>query len=639
MPDIFLSYSRDDLTTARRFAEGFEREGFSVWWDQTLRAGEVYDRVTEKALQDAKAVVVLWSKHSVESHWVRSEATQAQANGTLVPVMIEPCKRPIMFELMHTAELVHWKGDAGDPAWKSFLGDVRQFVKKDGAAISAAAGPPVVLKRRFGVGALAGAVAAVLVASGLGLLVLKHKPDDHPKEVTLAVLPFSNLSSDPEQEYFSDGLTEEILNQLAQIKDLQVTGRTSSFSFKGKNEDLRVIAGKLGVANLLEGSIRKDGNQLRITAQLINGKSGAHMWSHTYPRELKDIFTVQEEIARDVAQALSITLDVGDMSRAQGGTTNLEAYDAYLSARALNRDTSTFMSPQIIVALERAVALDPNYANAWATLATLYGSKSAKGLAAMSRALELAPQSQSIRLAAAGFSTSEHDWQARERQSRAALALAPTDYEANRGYAWFLMTVGRPKDSYVYWERAKRAEPLLAQPSLLLAASYGMAFDIAKSDAELEHAKSLDKDKSLYIPADIEHALLRRDQAALSNLLVEAPSPFELLRQGLANPSVALAGLRQLINDPANRSNSYVMITVAEIAAHLGDLHLALQAVTALSNLGFSSYIWQPGLTQVRQLPGFKDVVRDMKLVDYWRATGNWGDFCKPMGKDDFECH
>ncbi len=149
------------------------------------------------------------------------------------------------------------------------------------------------------------------------------------------MLPFANLSSDPEQEYFSDGLTEEILNQLAQIEGLAVTARTSSFSFKGKNEDVRAIGGKLGVGNLLEGSIRKEGKQLRITAQLVSSKDGAHIWSQAYNRELSGVFQLQEQIAKDVAQALSIKLDVGDTRRAKGGTTNLEAFDKYLRAGAL----------------------------------------------------------------------------------------------------------------------------------------------------------------------------------------------------------------------------------------------------------------------------------------------------------------
>src|SRR5437867_7370069 len=129
MPDIFLSYTREDQATAQRFAESFEAQGFSVWWDVTLRSGEAYDQVTEEALRTAKAVVVLWSKKSVVSRWVRAEATLADRNRTLVPAMIEPCERPIMFELTQTADLCHWQGEASDPAWRAFLADVRRFVQ------------------------------------------------------------------------------------------------------------------------------------------------------------------------------------------------------------------------------------------------------------------------------------------------------------------------------------------------------------------------------------------------------------------------------------------------------------------------------------------------------------------------------
>lgn len=132
-PDIFLSYNREDQATARRFAEAFAAEGFDVWWDVTLRSGEAYDEVTEAALRAAKAVVVLWSKRSVASRWVRAEATLGNRNGTLVPAMIEPCERPIMFELTQTAELSHWTGAADDKAWLAFLSDVRRFVHPPGA--------------------------------------------------------------------------------------------------------------------------------------------------------------------------------------------------------------------------------------------------------------------------------------------------------------------------------------------------------------------------------------------------------------------------------------------------------------------------------------------------------------------------
>lgn len=134
MPDIFLSYNREDQAVARRFAEAFRAEGFDVWWDVALRTGEAYDKVTETALRTAKAVVVLWSRKSVESRWVRAEATLADRNHTLVPCMIEPCERPIMFELTHTADLAHWDGDVGDKAWLAYLSDVKRFVAKGAPA-------------------------------------------------------------------------------------------------------------------------------------------------------------------------------------------------------------------------------------------------------------------------------------------------------------------------------------------------------------------------------------------------------------------------------------------------------------------------------------------------------------------------
>jgi hypothetical protein len=237
LPDIFLSYSRDDQATARRFAEGFERAGFTVWWDATLEAGQAYDEVTEKALQEARAVVVLWSKTSVASRWVRAEATQAIENQTLVPVMIEACKRPIMFELTQTADLSHWTGDVSDKAWQSSLAGLRRFVEKGSLGAQL---PTEVSQSR----------ARIPDASSTPDSVVERAP-------SIAVLPFANVSGDKEQEYFSDGLAEEIINAMAQISGLRVIARTSAFAFKGQNTDIRRIAETLGVANVLEGSVRR----------------------------------------------------------------------------------------------------------------------------------------------------------------------------------------------------------------------------------------------------------------------------------------------------------------------------------------------------------------------------------------------
>jgi len=177
MADVFLSYSRADQEVARRFAEALQAAGLEVWWDVGLATGEAYDRVTEEALMSARAVVVLWSKTSVDSRWVRAEATQGDRNGTLVPVMIEDCKRPVMFELVQTADLTRWKGKASDPAWQAFLADVRRVVSREApAAAPATAPPPAAKAARPGRILVVGAVVAVVaIAAALGFLVLRGK--------------------------------------------------------------------------------------------------------------------------------------------------------------------------------------------------------------------------------------------------------------------------------------------------------------------------------------------------------------------------------------------------------------------------------------------------------------------------------
>jgi len=189
---------------------------------------------------------------------------------------------------------------------------------------------------------------------------------------SIAVLPFVNMSSDPEQEYFSDGITEEILNRLAKIQGLQVAARTSVFSFKGQSRDIREVAEMLGVNTMLEGSVRRDGEQIRITAQLIRASDGFHLWSETYDRKLDSIFAVQDEIAGQIATALQLNLGIARPgSGSSNPTTQPEVYDLYLRARALHRQRG----PGILTALElfqQALEIDPEFAPAWAGLAHSY---------------------------------------------------------------------------------------------------------------------------------------------------------------------------------------------------------------------------------------------------------------------------
>ena len=540
MPDIFLSYCREDQGIARRFAEGLEREGFSVWWDQALSAGETFDKVTEKALKDARAVVVLWSKQSVESRWVRSEATLADRYGTLVPATIEECDRPIMFELTHAAELSGWSGDSGDPRWRSFIEGLRKTVGRSGAsaanptlAPAPAAPAPRKLRRSAAWTALAVAALAIAVGAAWYLHDGRTGPASAAVDRSIAVLPFENFSSDADQDHFADGLTEEILNSLARIPDLQVTARTSAFAFKGKAEDLKAVGRTLGVAHVLEGSVRRSGDQLRVTTQLINTDTGFHLWSQTYERQLTDIFAIQDDIARSVADALQVTLGVG-VGREPGMTRNIEAYEAWLAARGVTFTGVASMRRHIEL-LQQAVAIDPAFAQPWWDLSKAWSSvlsgnaedaadRQHKADAAFAEYRRLLPDSPRIHERLAEDSIESGQMVAAAEHYQAAAEAADRLYGGRPpppdiiGQAktpiGFADLVGRPRESIALFEQVRARDPLNEVVALWLAYLYGNVGDFPAAFAEFERSESLGQDARLTILA-IRIALSSRDRKLL----------------------------------------------------------------------------------------------------------------------------
>lgn len=352
VPDIFLSYSRIDLAIAGQLAAALQAAGHDVWWDQALKAGEVYDRVTETALREARAVVVLWSKASVQSDWVRSEATVALQRGALVPVMIEDCQRPVMFELRQSADLIGWKGNRQDPRLAALLAGVaRQLGAPAAATIPPASTGP---SRRLLIGGAVGA--AVLAAGGFGAWkALGGKAA--AASTSIAVLPFANLSGDPAQAYFADGIAEELRSALATIAGLRVAARISSELVR--DVEIKEAAAKLGVAHILTGSVRRGEGKIRVVAQLLDGETGLESWSQAYDRPEGDVLDVQTGIAASVANALS--LQFGKAASLEGGTRNPVAYEAYLRATG-----SQFLGPDdyraALVDIDAAVAADPEFA-------------------------------------------------------------------------------------------------------------------------------------------------------------------------------------------------------------------------------------------------------------------------------------
>jgi TolB-like protein len=668
-PDIFLSYSREDQATARRFAEALQAAGFSVWWDQALNAGEAFDQVTEKALEDAHAVVVLWSRHSVDSRWVRAEAAHADERTALVPVQIEACSIPVKFRLTQTADLSGWNGNQDEPRWRQFVEGLRKFAGKESinAATPMAAARGSGAPRPRWLMPVIAAAAAVLLVSGV-LFWISHRQTGpttaaaQGQPTTLAVLPFVNLSSDPEQEYFSDGLTEELLNQLAQVPDLQVTARTSSFAFKGKNEDMRVIGEKLGVAHLLEGSVRKSGDDLRITAQLINASTGAHLWSETFDRKLSDIFAVQDEIAKTVAGKLTVALDVGEMSRARGGTTSIEAYDKYLQGQALGRRSGG--RDDLVGAAQfyrEAVQIDPDFVRAWAALhANLYASliflpERVTALRTEMQQVQaqlekLAPEDWFTRGVRVTQALEEHQWSAANAQIEAARASAATlgySLPVPANFNYFLYATGRVNE-VVSGRSATDADPLSLNASYGRQVALWLAGRFEDAQKEYERSQSLEGDRTQINSLTVLRLLVRRaDPAQVEAHFRQHPpdSAFfgrmvSQLLPALRDPQAAVAILRRALTDPEYQSAT-AMLVLVYWADYFDDRALVLQSLRKTyvdlqgTNLGI---LWGPWRTQPRATPEFKAILKDLGLADYFRKSGNWGEYCKPIGDTDFEC-
>lgn len=639
MAQIFLSYVRPDKARAAALVKRLRQAGFDLWWDDDIQPGDPWEESIETELALAQAVIVCWSPRAVASENVRAEARRAKTQGKLIQVFLEDCELPLFFGERQGVELPGNIEQRDHPGVKRLIARLHDLLDGKGGADSpptaeehplVAPGTPASpgLSRRV-VLAGSGGVLALALGAG-GWMVWKGGGAKAARSV--AVLPFANLSGDAAQGYFSDGLAEELRGALARLPGLTVIGRTSSE--KLRNDDAVDAASKLGVAHILTGSVRRSESMIRVSAQLIDGASGAESWTHSYDSAPGDTLSIQSKVAEQVAQALSITLGVGDKAAlTAGGTTNAGAHDLVLKgAAAFKASGKKEDVQQALASADAAIALDPNYAEAYvlrANACMMIGGfyvpdaassrqKFEEALAAASHAIQLAPNLiDGYSALARAYASQLRVGRALDMFRRGSAHGENADFLTNYGET--IAEAGQLDKGMALVKRAIQLDPLNPQPYgvagwlYYLARNNQAALDAAHAALRLNPARF--QSRLTIVSALMELGRLNEAQAELAKTPMETPAQlaFETvlyIRQG--KRAAANEALKRLLVMGADAA----FYQYAEVYAQFGQKD---QAIAALERAfverdpGLGYMRGDPWLDPLRSDPRFKAL--DKKLL------------------------
>jgi len=479
-------------------------------------------------------------------------------------------------------------------------------------------------------------------------------PEAGPRD-SIAVLPFANLSQDGADDYFSDGMSEELLNLLARVPGLRVAARTSSFAYKDRNVDIRQVARELGVETVLEGSVRRSGDRVRITAQLIDAKTGYHMWSNTYDRELADIFAVQDDISAEIVKALQGELS-GEESpetvvRAAPPTENVEAYQLYLQARHQWKRRGEGPVRRSIELLDQALALDPEFARAYAGLAAAYvvlpgysGEEmeplNEKAAAAARQALARDPNLAEAHAVLAEIDSTAGRWTDAEAGFFFATSMDPNDATSRQWYSLLLRRTGRLEAAMEQARAALELDPTSPVVNSNMAATYMTLGYDEKALSYRQTAVDLGLDVS-------------RTGGEVEMIAAMRAGDLETFRQLLEKgktedgPSDAFIDAIIAVSQDQSRWPELEAVIEAEelpvdgrfgLNLFLGRPAKALEIALALPEpvAADLSTMWLPEAAAMRRLPGFAQLAERLGLLDYWKQYG-WPDDCRPAA-DGIQC-
>jgi len=618
-PTAFLSYARADQVQAEKLARALEDAGLSLWWDAQIEGGAAFAKSIEAALENCDAVIVVWTRTSVGSDWVLDEAAKGRDLRKLVPVSLDGTEPPLGFRQYQSVDLSRWQGNTSAAEIIGIVRGVRAAAgqtARQSPTKTTAQHRSFVVSRRGVLIATAGATlagAAGLLAWRQGLIGGRSPASGK----SVAVLPFTNLSGDQSQDYFSDGLSEELRATLARNLKLRVMAQASSATFRDRKDDAATIAAKLGVAFLLDGSVRRSGDIVRVNADLIDGQTGFSRWSQTFDRAMQDIFAVQSEIAGTVARALDAEVTPKDGSAADndrpvaasGGTSSVAAYDAYLRGRALYDLSADEASERAALAqFDAAIEGDPDYAAAHAArarsltaIANQYGEVGQlaglydAAISSAQRAIAIAPDLADAH-STLGFTLFQGRLNARAAREpfERSRQLGAGEATVMARYAQFAARTGHKRDAAEAMQRALLLDPLNPLIHRAAGSIEYAARNYAESIPPARQALAMNPRMSR-ANAAIGDALLMLGRSEEARVAYAAEPSADVRLTGAAivehkfgNKAAAQAAMSELVAGQGDR----VLYQQAQILAQWGERDAAIARLEEALRIGDSGLIY-----------------------------------------------
>ncbi len=626
---IFVSYSRVDREQVLPIITALEQRGHTVWWDGLLEGGDRFSQVTETALETSDVVLVVWTATSINSHWVRDEATRGRDRGRMLSVSLDGTEPPLGFRQIQYIDL----SGSGNPAKRARFAEVLAALDKvedkSGTDLTFAAPEAAASTQRFsrrnalilgGGGVLAAGAGLAYWQSGL------FGGASQPNSI--AVMTFENLSDDAAQDYLSAGLSEELRSILSLNRQLAVAAQTSSDKFKDGTQTASEIAAALDVQHVLEGSVRRAGDELRVAVRLIDGSSDLDVWSDVFTGQIENVLSVQTEIATIVVDSLLASLSAGEAAGTVrvGGTDNPDALDDYLRSIDIYGQASASEEKDraALAAVDRAIAADPNYAAAHAfrsRVLTSIGNRHVtadelasyyqRAMEAAQRAIELAPNLASGHQAlGAILINGKLDIASARQPYQRSFELGYGNAEVLSGYTLFASYVGEFEDGRAAIARSERLDPLNATVFRADAVLEFAARDYTAAARAARRALALNDKISIVnrILGDIARFEGRNDEARAfyevePSTLSRLPS-LAMLEQQAGNQSAAEQAFAEMVDQYGDNS----LYQQAQVYAQWGETDRAIATLNQAYAVGDAGLVLSrsdQNLDPVRQAQDF----------------------------------